>query len=1201
MSNTGSLRRGWDFWIDRGGTFTDIIAVPPDGPAQELKLLSRSTAYKDAAIEGIRRALQLPEGQPINTDVIAQVRMGTTVATNALLERRGAPTVLVTTRGFTDALEIAYQARPRIFALRIDKPPNLYAQVIAATERLGADGTVITPLDEEQLQRDLAAIKDTGVTSVAIAFVHATVNAAHERHAARIATELGFGQVSVSSDIDPAIKFVSRGHTAVADAYLSPVLTASTNALNRRIQLAEQNKLLYMQSSGGLTTAQSFRGQNAVLSGPAGGVVGLVQMAKASGIDRIIGFDMGGTSTDVSLYAGDYQRSGETVISGVYLRSPALRIHTIAAGGGSQLWFRDDRFQVGPESAGAEPGPACYGHAGPATITDANVVLGRLRPEYFPRCFGRGDEPLATAASELALQRVIKASDDTDVRTSLARAAHGFFTVAVNKMAAAIRKITTQNGVDPATFTLACFGGAGGQHACAVADELNVTSILVPPQASTLSALGIGMAPLTCYRQDNLRTPLQELSHPELEKLYHRLEQQCARELSGQGLVPRAIGFQRTALLRTSGSDQTIEVHARAPKRMHADFKTLYQQRFGYWDERAAIVVETIAVIATGAQGRPPQSFLRSATGAENLGVHDVWFHNRWRPTDFYSRAALSNDTVVRGPGVIVDEHTTVIVDPGWQGSINTTGALVLNKITPQGSSARRYTTALDPVQLELFSALYMHIAEQMGSTLQRTAHSVNIKERLDFSCAIFNARGELLANAPHMPVHLGSMGDSVRAVIRGAGSVQEGDTWILNTPYNGGTHLPDITAVSPVFVGADTPLFFVAARGHHADIGGLSPGSMPALSQTIHDEGVLIDNFLLVRDGNLRDKELFKLLADNPYPARNPQQNLADLKAQVAANMLGVRELSSACARYGEGVLTAYADHVLDNGERVTKAVLKRLGSGSRSTTMDNGLVIQVSINVNQKTQTACVDFSGTSAQSQDNYNAPASVCRAAVMYVFRCLAERDIPINDGCMRPLNICIPKDSLLSPRYPAAVAAGNVETSQCLTDTLLAALGRLAACQGTMNNLTFGTSDYQYYETVCGGSGAGPDHHGTSAVQTHMTNSSLTDVEILETRFPVRLREFAIRHNSGGQGRYQGGDGVVRSIEFLEAMEGAILSGNRLHGPSGLAGGSPGACGHTTLTRANGQRQNLSYAASFTVSPGDVLTISTPGGGGFYQR
>jgi len=1217
---------GWEFWIDRGGTFTDVVARSPAGTLLTLKILSEDPAhYRDAGIEGIRRILRQHGGG--TRPVIGSVRMGTTLATNALLERKGEPTGLVITAGFGEALRIGYQNRPQLFARHIRLPELLYADVIEARERVDAQGAVLVPLDEEFLRRQLQALRAAGLWSLAIVFMHGYAFPAHEKRAASIARELGYQQVSVSHEVAPLIRLVTRGDTTVVDGYLSPLLARYVREL--RAELGRdlgQPRLYFMQSNGGLTDASAFRGMNSIVSGPAGGLVGMVKAAGAVGYRRLIGFDMGGTSTDVSLYDGEYPRRFDSTVAGVRLNVPMMSVHTVAAGGGSILHFSSGRFQVGPRSAGANPGPASYRRGGPLTVTDINVLLGRLQPEFFPAVLGPGaDATLDVAAVKTRFAQLSRAVErESGLSRTPEEIAAGFLRVAVETMANAIKHVSVRQGHDAADFVLFCFGGAAAQHACLVAESLGIRTILIHPLASLMSAYGIGLADVREIRRESVERALDESLIGALRRELQRLEQSARASLEQQGFDAAAVKIEKKLDLRITGTDAALTVEFADLEAMRAAFDRLHRRQFGFGARDAVLSVSSSSVEAIVATPMPQPEIGLALPHTEHASDAKarVYMQGEWRKIPVCERDAIEPGLPRPGPALIIEPHTTVVLEVGWTCERLQTGELLLrqdphpNPLPQAGEGARKTPSpplsgerdgvrepehcAPDPVLLEVFNNLFMHIAEQMGAVLEHTAASVNIKERLDFSCALFDARGGLIANAPHMPVHLGSMGASVERVLRAnAGRLRAGDVYMLNAPYQGGTHLPDITVITPVFLQNERePDFFVASRAHHADIGGITPGSMPPDSRSVHEEGVMFDNFRLVSVGRFEEQALRDELLGGPHPARNPDQNVADLKAQIAANEKGVAELQRVIDRYGTATVRAYMQHVQDNAEESVRRVIARLGNGSFRYEMDNGQVIAVSVAVDHATRSAVIDFTGTSPQSENNFNAPVSVCAAAVLYVFRTLIDEDIPLNAGCFKPLHLVIPEGCMLSPRYPAAVVAGNVETSQCIVDALYGALGVLAAAQGTMNNFTFGDERHQYYETIAGGSGAGPDFDGTAAVQTHMTNSRLTDPEILELRYPVLLREFRIRPGSGGAGRHCGGDGAIRRIEFRQPMTASILSNHRRIAPFGLAGGQPGRTGINRVIRRDGSIEELSATASVSVAAGDQFLIETPGGGGF---
>ena len=1198
----------WQIWIDRGGTFTDVVARSPDGQLVSHKLLSENPGrYHDAATQGIRDILGISRDSDIPAGAIDQVRMGTTVATNALLERRGDRVVFVTTRGFGDALRIGYQARPDIFALDIRLPELLYERVVEADERVAADGRVLQPLDADPVREQLQRAFDEGIRAVAVALMHGYRYTDHERRIGEICEQIGFEQVSLSHATSPLIKLVSRGDTTVVDAYLSPILRRYVSRVAEDLGAGARRGpgLMFMQSNGGLTDARLFQGKDAILSGPAGGVVGMTQTAAMNGFDKVIGFDMGGTSTDVTHFDGEYERSFETLVAGVRMRAPMMRIHTVAAGGGSILDFDGARFRVGPGSAGADPGPACYRRGGPLTVTDCNVMLGKIQPDHFPAIFGAGgDEPLdrdAVASGFAELAATISAARGEAVTAETV--AEGFLRVAVDNMANAIKKISVQRGHDVTGYVLNCFGGAAGQHACLVADALGMRHVLLHPMAGVLSAYGMGLADIRAMRETQLDLEFDPRSiGQEIENRCVGPEAAARQELAAQGIDDDRIHIVRKVHLRYEGTDTSLLVDLAPGPDMLAAFEAAHRARFGFTSPGRGLVAEAVSVEAVGAgesAGAAEVTLPPDDGDPAPCDTIPLFVRGTWRTAPLFERSKIGANRSIDGPAVVIEPTSTIVIEHGWRGTMNDLGHFMLTRYLER-DTAEAVGTTVDPVMLEVFNNLFMSVAEQMGATLQNTAYSVNIKERLDFSCALFNARGDLVANAPHIPVHLGSMGDSVRTVIEAnRGSIRPGNVYVLNAPYNGGTHLPDVTVVTPVFdeAGAEV-LFYVASRGHHADIGGRTPGSAPPDSTHIEQEGVVIDNFLLVENGRLREPELRALLSSGDYPCRNIEQNIADLTAQVAANATGVAELGKMVAHYGIDVVSAYMEHVQDNAEECVRRVIDRLHDGDFDYRMDDGSLIRVAITVNREARSARIDFTGSSGQNAGNYNAPVSVSKAAVLYVFRTLVDDDIPLNEGCFKPLHLVFPHPSMLSPEYPAAVMAGNVEVSQAVTNALYGALGVLAASQGTMNNLFYGNAEYQNYETICGGTGAGPGHDGASAVHSHMTNTRMTDPEVLETRFPVRNEEFSIRRQSGGAGRYRGGDGVVRKLRFLEPMTATLLTSHRVVPPFGLEGGRPGACGRNTVERAGGATEPLGGNDEASLQPGDAIVIETPGGGGF---
>ncbi len=1196
----------WQFWIDRGGTFTDVIARDPQGQLHARKLLSENPrAYTDAAVQGIREHLGLAVGEPIPAGKVGEVRMGTTVATNALLERKGERTALVTTRGFRDALEIGYQARPHIFAKQIIKPELLYAAVAEVDERVLADGVMEKPLDEAQLTQELTALKAQGFEAIAIVFMHAWRFPAHEQRAAAIARAMGFAQVSVSHEVSPLIKLVGRGDTAVVDAYLSPILRRYVDQVAGELDIARTGiRLMFMMSSGGLTAAALFEGKDSILSGPAGGMVGMAETGKASGFDRVIGFDMGGTSTDVAHYAGSYERAFETEVAGVRMRAPMMLIHTVAAGGGSILHFDGQRFRCGPDSAGANPGPKSYRNGGPLAVTDANVMVGKLQPDLFPAIFGPARNELLDAHAVRAAFGEL--AEEVGGGRSPEQVADGFIKIAVENMANAIKKISVQRGYDVTRYALNCFGGAGGQHACLVADALGMSKILIHRFSGLLSAYGMGLADIRSTRQKALEAAFDEDGRSEIGRAGAELGTLAAAEVAGQGVAEADIKVFVRAHIRYAGTDTALEVEAGsmtatvALATLRTAFQTAHRQRFGFIDESKPLVIEAVSVEAVG--GGIKQAEAEHELHAAPLpppAKRTRFFSNgAWHDAAVYLRAQLFPGARVAVPALIIEPNQTIVIEEGWNAELNALDALVLSRVVPMARGVAIGTQA-DPVMLEVFNNLFMSIAEQMGLTLQNTAYSVNIKERLDFSCAVFSAEGELVANAPHMPVHLGSMDESVKAIIRQNPQVNPGDVFVLNAPYNGGTHLPDITVCTPVFDHAGKEiLFWVASRGHHADVGGIAPGSMSPRATHIEEEGIYIDNLKLVDRGRFLEDDITRAFTTARYPVRNLTQNMNDLKAQIASNARGQQELEKMVAQFGLDVVKAYMRHVQDNAAEMVRRVLDKLHDAHFIYPMDQGCQIEVRITVDKLARRAKVDFTGTSPQQADYFNAPRPVTRAAVLYVFRVMVDDDIPMNAGCLEPIDIVVPAHSMLSPEYPAAVVAGNVEVSQAVTNCLFGALGAMAASQGSMNNLTFGDNTYQYYETICSGSPAGPGWHGTAGVHVHMTNSRLTDPEILEFRFPVVLEDFHIRRGSGGRGQWNAGDGTQRTIRFRQEMDCAILSAHRTIRPFGMAGGEPGALGQTLVRRLDGAVEVLKASDQTVLQAGEAVTVITPTGGGY---
>jgi 5-oxoprolinase (ATP-hydrolysing) len=1208
--NKSTLPR-WQFWIDRGGTFTDIVAQQPDGSLTTHKLLSENPEqYHDAAIAGIRHLLGVAKDAPLPVEKIAAVKMGTTVATNALLERKGEKTLLAITRGFGDQLRIAYQNRPRIFDREIKLPELLYGDVVEIDERIGAHGEEVRALNADSAKSALKAAWILGFRCLAIVLMHGYRYTQHEKRVAEIAREIGFTQISVSHEVSPMMKIVSRGDTTVVDAYLSPILRRYVDRVATELSNDKATTRLYfMQSNGGLTDANRFQGKDSILSGPAGGIIGMVRTAEGAGFDKIIGFDMGGTSTDVSHYAGELEREFETEVAGVRMRAPMMSIHTIAAGGGSILHFdaleRTSRYRVGPDSAGANPGPACYRRGGSLAVTDCNVMLGKIQPDYFPKLFGvSGAEALdAKAVREKFSALALEIEKATGKKQTPEQVAEGFLQIAVANMANAIKFISVQRGHDVTEYTLACFGGAGGQHACLVADELGMTRIYIHPLAGVLSAYGMGLADIAVMRERAIEILLSDASLPAINTALNTLAEIARQEVISQGVDAAQVNVKHRVHLRYEGTDSALIVDIGSVTDMQRAFEAQYKQRFSFLMPGRALVAEAVSVEAIGTSGVIDASAQNVTVGtsakAMPIGHADMTSGGTRHHAPIFQRDDLAIGQTIDGPAIIAEKNATTVVEPEWCLSVTAQNHLVLTR-TRTRAVRHAIGTEVDPVMLEVFNNLFMSIAEQMGLRLQQTAYSVNIKERLDFSCALFDAEGNLIANAPHMPVHLGSMGESIKTVVRkNAGKMKSGDVYVLNDPYNGGTHLPDVTIVTPVFDETmNDILFYVGSRGHHADIGGITPGSMPPFSKTVEDEGVLLDNVKLVEHGAMLEADMRARLQNAKYPARNIDQNIADLRAQVAANEKGVQELRRMVTHFGLSTVKAYMQHVQDNAEECVRRVIGTLNDGEYSYEMDNGAVIKVRISVGNDKRSATVDFTGTSPQLESNFNAPSAVVYAAVLYVFRMLVDSDIPLNAGCLKPLTIIIPEGSMLNPHFPAATVAGNVETSQYITDAIIGALGVMAASYGTMNNFTFGNDQYQYYETVSGGTGAGPTFNGCDTVQAHMTNSRLTDPEILEWRYPVRVDEHSIRKGSGGRGKWHGGDGATRKIRFNEPMTAAILAGHRRVPPFGMSGGAPGGLGANWVERVDGSHTPLKFSDETEMHAGDVFVLETPGGGGF---
>jgi 5-oxoprolinase (ATP-hydrolysing) len=1214
MSDTLHADAQWQFWIDRGGTFTDIVAKKPSGELVTHKLLSENPeCYQDAAVQGVRELLGLKAGEAIPANRVEAVKMGTTVATNALLERKGERTLLVVTKGFRDQLRIAYQDRPKLFVRKIELPELLYEDVLEVDERIDTGGSVVKKIDSIKAKNDLIAQYNRGYRSVAICLMHGYRFTQHECALKLIAEEIGFTQISVSHEVSPLMKFVSRGDTTVVDAYLSPILRRYVNQVQNALG---DVRLQFMQSSGGLTDAHKFQGKDAILSGPAGGIVGAASVTQLAGFDKMIGFDMGGTSTDVAHFAGEYERAFVTEVAGVRLRAPIMQIHTVAAGGGSICTFDGSKFRVGPESAGANPGPAAYRRGGPLTVTDCNVMVGKLRPELFPSIFGpNGDQPLDVDAVKKKFAALeIEVEKATGVRKTSHEIASGFLRIAVENMANAIKHISVQRGYDVTEYTLTCFGGAGGQHACMVADSLGMKRVYIHPFAGVLSAYGMGLADVRTMKQAAVEKQLSDALLDELQPQFAQLGSAAKADVTAQGVRDEQIRVVNTLALKYDGTDTTIELpllsgELDAKRRVTephaslvANFEQTYKQRYGFLMPNRALVVEAISAEAIGvtqSSKETPKPIQQRTSALTPNATVDAFFANGTCNANVFFRETLQPGDVIDGPAVIKEPIATTIVEPEWRATVTPLNHLVLER-TKEASRSHAIGTTADPVMLEVFNNLFMAIAEQMGVTLANTSYSVNIKERLDFSCAIFDPDANLVANAPHMPVHLGSMGESVRVVLESRrGQMKPGDAFVVNAPYGGGTHIPDVTVVMPIFLkGEREPLFYTAARGHHADIGGITPGSMPPFSKSIEEEGVLLDNVELVREGVFLEEELTKILLSGKWPVRNVTQNIADLRAQVASCNKGAEELRKMVAHFGRQVTVAYMKHVQDNAEESVRRVIHKLYDGEFGVDLDDGSHIHVKVTIDRAKREATVDFTGTSAQRPSNFNAPKPVSRAVVLYVFRTLVDDDIPMNAGCLKPINIVIPEGSMLAPKYPAAVVAGNVEVSQAATNCLYGALGVLAGAYGTMTNFTFGNDTYQYYETISGGSGAGEGFDGTSVVQCHMTNSRLTDPEVLEFRYPVRVDSHTINRGTGGKGKWHGGDGADRRIRFIEPMTAGILANYRKNRPHGCEGGEPGAAARNWVERADGSREEYGHICEVQMNKDDVFVIQTPGGGGF---
>ncbi len=1197
----------WQFFIDRGGTFTDIVGLSPDGNIEVRKVLSDNPfRYKDAGIQGIREILKIRDGDPIPKGLISSIRMGTTVGTNALLERKGQRTALITTKGFKDILRIGYQNRPDLFSLKIELPELLYDHVEEIDERILAEGKVEKDLNKIEVNEVLDRLRSMNFQSIAIVLMNSYRYPSHEKMVRDLASRKGFEQISTSHEASPLIKIVGRGDTTVVDAYLSPILLSYIKGLRNELGPDNQDiDLLFMQSSGGLVDHSSFKGKDCILSGPAGGIIGAVGTSVSEGFENIITFDMGGTSTDVARYGGELERTLENQVAGVRIKAPMLRIHTIAAGGGSIIRFDDGRFQVGPDSAGADPGPASYRRGGPLTLTDANLLLGRIHPDHFPEVFGEdGNLPLdLETVSKKFLELSKQVEEETGIPINSREIAEGFVNVAVMNMSQAIKTISTMRGYDVSDHALCCFGGAGGQFACRVADTLGIERVFIHPLAGVLSAYGMGLAEIRSIREKTVEKLIDKDLLDRFTNMEDNLKEAVMKDMQSQGVDPSLIDFETILHVKYIGTDTPIPISSNDPYNAIRNFESAHRERFGFVMEDREIVLETLQVEGIGGSKSLPVYHERERKHLPQSSCQtELYIEGDLRSVQHYVRENLSPGAVLSGPCIVTEETGTTILEEGWEGRITSSKGLLLSrKYSVKREEAPG--TGVDPVRLEIFNRLFISVAERMGYSLRNTACSVNIKERLDFSCAVFDRSGNLVANAPHIPVHLGSMSDSVRWWLKdGFESIQAGDVYLVNSPYHGGTHLPDLTVITPFFLeGRAEPDFFVASRGHHSDIGGKTPGSMPHDSKSIEEEGILSTGFKIVDEGIFLEEKVKGWLLSPPHPARDPNQNISDLKAQIAANEKGISELKAMVDRYSRDTVIAYMKHVQNNAEESVRSALEKVPEGKTILEMDDGSKISVRIDIDRTKRCAIVDFSGTSSQLGSNFNAPRSVCKAAVLYVFRSLVKKDIPLNEGCLIPLEIRIDEGSMLDPVPPAAVAAGNVETSMFIADAILGALGVQAGSQGTMNNLTFGNDNFQYYETICGGSGAGDGFNGTDAVHSHMTNTRITDPEVLELRYPVVLKEFSIRSGSGGYGRYQGGNGVKRRIRFLEDATVSILSQHRRIPPRGFKSGGDGKTGLNSIIRKNGTVEIMEGCATVKMKKGDSVSIDTPGGGGFGEK
>jgi len=1202
--------RGYAFRLldDQGTTIDERVVAHSDGAGGGIGL---DRPFREPALEGQAYELSAGEEAPVlairfllglrlDQDIPPlALKLGTTRGTNALITRRGARTAFVTTRGFADILRIGYQNRPRLFDLTIEKPDPLFEAVVEIDERVATDGQVLLRPDSERIRSSLAHLRDRGIESLAVCLLNAYCQPQHERLVGQIAHEVGFAEISLSHQIAPLIKIVSRGDTTLVDAYLNPVLRSYVGDLRNALDRHGASDIRLLTSAGGLASADQFVGKDSILSGPAGGVVGFSRVARAAGFERAIGFDMGGTSTDVSRYDGRFELEYETEKAGVRVVAPMMAIETVAAGGGSICHFDGVKLAVGPDSAGAEPGPACYGRGGPLTVTDVNFFLGKVLPDYFPF-------PLNRQAVRRRLEQLCKDIERASGKRYEPRElAAGFLKVANTNMANAIRSISIAKGYDPRDYVLVSFGGAAPQHACAVAGELGVRKILNHPDAGILSAYGIGLADVVRHRAEGVYREYSEETIRELDSVLLRLTDQARQEVIAEGVSPDRIEAIHSFDLRYKGLDAFLTVPAPTEGTYAQCYAREHRRRYGYVHEDRPLEIVAAKVEVVGRSSKQlPRSRSVPPSSPQPVATAPVHFDGQTYQTSVFRRAELRAGDAILGPAIVVESVSTTVVDPGWNARMLTGGELLVEEET-KGRKCPSISAQADPVMLEVFNNQFAAIAEQMGITLRNTASSVNIKERLDFSCALFTPSGDLVVNAPHIPVHLGAMSETVKHIVAANPRISPGDVFVTNDPYCGGSHLPDVTVVTPVH---DTDggrlLFFTASRAHHAELGGVSPGSMPPFSENLAEEGILIRDFKLVDAGRSRVDQLRELLTSGPYPSRSPNDNLADIAAQVAANQEGANDLVALVERYTLPVVEAYMGHIQEAAERKMRAALSRFADGRHEFVdhLVDGSPIAVAVAING--DSAVIDFTGTGPVLPGNLNANRAIVTAAVTYCLRCLIHDDIPMNQGVLAPIEMILPECLLNPPRRDspeacAAVVGGNVETSQRVVDVLLGALNVAAASQGTMNNLLFGDDTFGYYETICGGSGATRNGPGADAVHTHMTNTRLTDPEVIEQRYPVRVKQFSIRHGSGGNGRHRGGDGVIRRLEFLRMLDVSILSQRRgSYASYGVEGGEAGALGRNALARHDGTEEALAGRAKFTARPGDVLSVETPGGGGW---